>query len=231
VGQKLAVGPDGPLEGTLGCAEFDSGVLGDAAGVAAGRSPVTRTYVHDLGEIDVFLEPEDARPVAVVVTASPVGLELLRATRALGWRTVLVESRAERIRPAHRDAADEVRADLDIASLDADTSVVHTDHDAPGVIDSLAAALRSQAGFIGILGTRRHVGVHVEPLRARGFGDAEMARVRSPVGMDLGGRSPAEIALSIAAGLLAARSGREGGWLDRGTRPSEDGPPHGHEHR
>jgi xanthine dehydrogenase accessory factor len=71
----------------------------------------------------------------------------------------------------------------------------------------------------------------VEPLRARGFGDAEMARVRSPVGMDLGGRSPAEIALSIAAGLVAARSGREGGWLDRGTRPSEDGPPHGHEHR
>jgi molybdopterin adenylyltransferase len=230
VGQKLAVGPGGPLEGTLGCAEFDSGVLADAPGVAAGGGPVTRTYVHDLGEIDVFLEPEAARPVAVVVTASPVGLELLRAARALGWRTVLVEPRDERVLPAHREAADEVRAELDVDSLDADTSVVHTDHDAPGVVDSLAAAVRSGAGFIGILGTRRHVGVHVEPLRAKGFGDAEMARVRSPVGLDLGGRSPAEIALSIAAGLVAARSGRDGGWLDRRRDGDDAGPQEAHDH-
>ncbi len=233
VGQKLAVGPGGPLEGTLGCAEFDSGVLADAPGVAAGGGPVTRTYVHDLGEIDVFLEPEAARPVAVVVTASPVGLELLRAMKALGWRTVLVEPREERIQPAHREAADVVRAELEVGMLDADTSVVHTDHDAPGVVDSIAAALGSDAGFIGILGTRRHVGVHVEPLRAKGFGDPEMARVRSPVGLDLGGRSPAEIALSIAAGLVAARSGRDGGWLDRpgdGDEPRHGAAGHDHDH-
>src|SRR4051794_31573250 len=74
VGQKLAIGPGGPLEGTLGCSEFDSGTVGDAAGVAAAGRPEVRTYVHDLGEVDVFLEPEVASPTAVVVTASPVGL-------------------------------------------------------------------------------------------------------------------------------------------------------------
>jgi xanthine dehydrogenase accessory factor len=56
---------------------------------------------------------------------------------------------------------------------------------------------------------------YVEDLRAQGFDDDDLARVRSPLGLDLGGRRPEEIALSIAAGLVAARHEREGGWLDR----------------
>jgi molybdopterin adenylyltransferase len=215
VGQKLAVGPGGPLEGTLGCAEFDSAAVADSPSVAAGGEPVTRTYVHDLGEIDVFLEPEVSGPTAVVVTASPVGLELLRAMRLLGWRTVLVEPRSERVLEEHRQAADEVRSGLDDASIDGDTSVVHTDHDAPGVVDSIAAALRTDAGFVGVMGSRRHVGPHVEALGELGFDEEDLARVRSPVGIDIGARTPVEIALSIAAGLVAARAGRDGGWLDR----------------
>jgi molybdopterin adenylyltransferase len=218
VGQKLSVGPSGPLEGTLGCAEFDSAAVADSASVVQGGEPVQRTYVHELGEIDVFLEPEVARPTAVVVTASPVGLELLRCMRLLGWRTVLVEPRQERITDEHREAAGEVRADLDVASVDVDVSVVHTDHDAPGVVESIAAALRTPAGFVGVMGSRRHVGPHVQALRAMGFGEEDLARVRSPVGMDIGARTPAEIALSIAAGLVAARAGRDGGWLDRPDR-------------
>ncbi|MFL5797563.1 MAG: XdhC family protein [Actinomycetota bacterium] len=215
VGQKFAVGPGGPLEGTLGCAEFDSAAVADAPSVAAGGGPVTRTYVHDLGEVDVFLEPDVPVPTAVVVTASPVGLELLRIMRLLGWRTVLVEPRSERVLEEHREAADAVRTDLDAGSIDGDTSVVHTDHDAPGVVESIAAALRTDAGFVGVMGSRRHVGPHVQALRATGFGDEDLARVRSPVGIDVGARTPAEIALSIAAGLVAARAGRDGGWLDR----------------
>ena len=97
----------------------------------------------------------------------------------------------------------------------ADLYVVHTDHDAPDVTESLATALRSPAGFVGIMGSRRHVGAHIEALRALGFSDEDLARVRSPLGLDLGGKTPVEIALSIAAGLVAARTGRQGGWLDR----------------
>jgi molybdopterin adenylyltransferase len=215
VGQKLSVGPSGPLEGTLGCAEFDSGAVSDAPSVAAGGEPVTRTYVHDLGEVDVFLEPEVRAPLLVAVSASPVALELLRVVRGLGWRTALVEPRAERVLPEHRAVADRVLAELPDGDLDVEAAVVHTDHDAPGVADSVAAALRSAAGFVGVMGSRRHVGPHVDALRAMGFSDADLGRVRSPVGLDLGARSPQEIALSIAAGLVAARAGRDGGWLDR----------------
>jgi xanthine/CO dehydrogenase XdhC/CoxF family maturation factor len=92
---------------------------------------------------------------------------------------------------------------------------VHTDHDAPGVADSLALLLRSPVRFVGVMGSKRHVGPYVEALHAKGFTDDDLARIRSPLGLDLGGTSAHEIALSIAAGLVAARTGRGGGWLDR----------------
>jgi xanthine dehydrogenase accessory factor len=65
------------------------------------------------------------------------------------------------------------------------------------------------------MGSRRHVGHYVEELRARGFDDEDLGRIRSPLGLDLGGRDPDQIALSIAAGLVAHAHGRPGGWLDR----------------
>jgi xanthine dehydrogenase accessory factor len=103
-------------------------------------------------------------------------------------------------------------ADLDLATYD---EAVLTDHDAPGVTETLAILLRSPVRFVGVMGSRRHVGHYVEELRSRGFGEDELARIRSPLGLDLGGREPEEIALSIAAGLVAARHDRDGGWLDR----------------
>jgi xanthine dehydrogenase accessory factor len=64
------------------------------------------------------------------------------------------------------------------------------------------------------MGSRRHVGPYLEELRAMGFDDAALGRIRSPVGLDVGGQRPEQIALSIAAGVVAARHGRGGGWLD-----------------
>jgi len=69
--------------------------------------------------------------------------------------------------------------------------------------------------FVGVMGSARHTAPHLAALRASGCGDEELARLRTPVGLDLGARTPAEIALSILAGLLAARTGRTGGWLDQ----------------
>ena len=90
-----------------------------------------------------------------------------------------------------------------------------TDHDAPDIADALAIVLKSPARFVGVMGSRRHVGPYVERLRELGFGDDELARIRSPLGVDLGGREPEEIAVSIAAGLVADTHDRDAGWLDR----------------
>jgi molybdopterin adenylyltransferase len=214
VGQKILLGPDGALAGTLGCAEFDQGAVSDAPKVLAGRRPVTRTYVHDLGTVEVFLEPFVPPPRLVVFSATPVAFHLLRWAGEVGFDPVLVETRPERITPEHRAAAPAVGSLEDVA-IDAETEAIHTDHDAPGVAETVAALLRSPARFVGVMGSRRHVGPFVEELRSMGFSEQDLARVRSPAGLDLGGRTAAEIALSILAGIVAARHERQGGWLDR----------------
>jgi molybdenum cofactor synthesis domain-containing protein len=215
VGQRIVIGPGGPLGGTLGCAEFDSAAAADAPEILTSGEPAIRTYTHDLGTIEVFLQPRLGPPTLLVLSSTPVALELLRLARRLGYRAVLVEPRSERITSEHRAAADAVSDTIEDVPPTADTEVVCTDHDAPGVDEFVATALRSPARFVGVMGSRRHVGPHMEALRAMGFSEDDLARVRTPVGLDLGARTPAEIALSIAAGLLAARSGRDGGWLDR----------------
>jgi len=215
VGNRMVVGRGGPLSGTLGCSEFDSAAMADAPGVLAMGVAETRTYLHDLGEVEVFLEPHVASPLLLVFSATPVALELLRLARGLGYTTILVEPRMERITAGHRNTAGSVRAVMDSAVIGASTDAVHTDHDAPGVSDSVAVLLRTDAHFIGVMGSGRHVSPHVEALRARGFSADDLARVRSPVGLDIGATSPMEIALSIAGGLLAAQRERQGGWLDR----------------
>jgi molybdenum cofactor synthesis domain-containing protein len=215
VGQRLVIGQRGPLEGTLGCAEFDSSAVRDAPGILASGRPETRVYEHDLGTVEVFLEPTGVASTLIVVSATPVARELLGLARSLGYETVLVEPRTDRVTAAHREVAGRVVPTLDGVAVGPTTDAVHTDHDAPGVAESVAQLLRSPARFVGVMGSRRHVGPHVEELRTRGLSDEELSRLRTPVGLDLGARTPAEIALSIAAGLVAARSGRDGGWLDR----------------
>jgi molybdenum cofactor biosynthesis protein B len=210
VGARLAIAEGRPISGTLGCAEFDAAALADAPGVISGGAPATRTYRHELGEVDVLLQPHLPTPTLVVVSDTPVARELLRVCRVVGARGVLVEPRPER-----RSEGAEARARLDDLPLDERTEVVCTDHDAPYLADVLERVLRSPARFVGVVGSRRHVGHWLEELRRRGLGEDQLARVHSPVGLDLGGRDPAEIALSIAAGLVAARHGRGGGWLDR----------------
>jgi xanthine dehydrogenase accessory factor len=216
-GFKVLLGPGGPLAGTLGCAELDSQALTDTPAVLEAGAPSLRTYHHDLGEVEAWLEPYTGRPVLVVLGATPVAEWLLRWAPDLGWDTVLVEGRPERVSGAVRSAAVRVVAspqDLDLPPRGRILDAVHTDHDAPEVAAHLATLLKAGARFVGVMGSRRHVGHHLEALARAGLGAGELARVQSPVGLDIGARSPAEIALSILSGLVAARSGREGGWLD-----------------
>jgi len=150
----------------------------------------------------------------VVVSATDVARELVRLAPGLGFAPVLVETRTERISGVDR-ASFRVVGTLQEIALDAEARVVFTDHDAPGIAGLLAGVLRSPARFVGVMGSRRHVGPYVEELRAMGFGPEELERVRSPLGLDLGGRRPQEVALSIAAGLVADANDRPGGWMDR----------------
>ena len=93
--------------------------------------------------------------------------------------------------------------------------LVRADHfllDAPDLVDALEAVLPRNPRFIGLVGSRRHTGHHLEALRAKGVGEDVIARIQSPVGLDIGARTAEEIALSILAGLVAVRRGGGAGW-------------------
>jgi molybdopterin adenylyltransferase len=224
-GQKLLLGPGGPLSGTLGCSEFDVSAAADAVDVLSTGRPLLKTYHHDLGSVEVYLEPYRHRPRLVVLSATPIALWLLRWGRDLGYETILIESRSEWITSEHREAAMRVVGTAGALGTvptgsvpGAEMEVVATDHDAPDVAEVVAALLPSRPRFVGIMGSARHTGHHLAALRERGVPEEEVAKIQSPVGLNLGARTPPEIALSILGGLMAARTGRPGGWIDTRTQ-------------
>ncbi|MEA2501061.1 MAG: hypothetical protein QOD01_1172 [Actinomycetota bacterium] len=218
-GQKLLLGAGGPLSGTLGCSEFDVSAAADAAGVLATGRPILRTYHHDLGSVEVYLEPYLHRPQLVVLAATPIALWLLRWGKDLGYETVLVESRSDWVTTEHRSAANRVLADAgEIGQSPAgEMEVVATDHDAPDVSQQVATLLDHKPRFVGIMGSARHTGAHLAALRKMGVPDDQVTQIQSPVGLNIGAKTPPEIALSILGGLMAARTGRPGGWIDTRT--------------
>jgi molybdopterin adenylyltransferase len=211
VGASMSIVVGGQVHGTLGCAEFDAAAVAAAAEVMAAGEPQTRSLTHDLGDIEVYFEPHALAPAAVIVSATDVARVLTGILGRVGYAVLLVEPRRERLLPDEGTALDAI----DAASLTERDAVIFTDHDAPDVAAMLAEVLRSRARFVGVMGSRRHVGHHVEALQAMGVADDDIARVRSPLGLDLGGPDAASVALSIAAGVVADSHGRDGGWLDR----------------
>ena len=211
VGSSMRIVPGGEVHGTLGCAEFDAAAVQAAAEIREAGRPETRTFHHEEGDVEVYLEPHRAAQRLVVVSATDVARSLKAEMRRQGRDVLLVEPRTERVTA---DDEPSVRS-IEEFTLRPDDEVVFTDHDAPDIAEMLATLLRSSVRFVGVMGSRRHVAHYVEELRSRGFTDEQLGRIRSPLGLDLGGRRPEEIALSIAAGLVAAGHDREGGWLDR----------------
>ena len=188
-GEKILLDRSGAVAGTLGCSEFDSAARADAAAFLDDGRPGLRTYRHDLGAIEVYLEPYRAAPVLVVLGETPVGRELRELAARAGF---------------HADA------DLDAAGPGC--YAVATDHDDPRLPDLLEQILRQDPRFVGVMGSRRHTGHHLDELRRRGVPEAAVAAIQTPVGLDIGARGATEVAVSILAGLIAVKNGAEGGW-------------------
>src|SRR6202162_3806970 len=153
-GAKLLLTRTATLAGTLGCSEFDSAAMADADGIAEAGSPALRTYRHDLGSIEVYVEPHAPAPTLVVFGATPVAKSLLRWAPEVGFRTVLVETRAERLQGADWPAAIGSLNDL-APAMGAEFSAVHTAHDAEALVQPFEALLPHEPRFIGLVGSRR----------------------------------------------------------------------------
>jgi molybdopterin adenylyltransferase len=211
IGMSMSIEPGGPSHGTLGCAEFDRQAIDAAGEVWHAGEPSTRVLHHDDGDIEVYLEPRRPAPRVVTVSATDVARALQRQMTPLGYDVVLLEPRSERVGVGDGSVA----ASLDQLALTERDAVVLTDHDAPYATEILAQAARSPASFVGMMSSRGHAAGHLQALRDVGVPDGAVARVHAPLGLDLGRKDAEGIALSIAAGIVAAAHDRDGGWLDR----------------
>ncbi|MEV4619826.1 XdhC family protein [Asanoa sp. NPDC049573] len=152
--------------------------------------------------------PRDEPKTLVAIFASPMSAQLLRYAADLGYNTVLVEPDPTKL---DRTVVGAV-ATVDAAGLDSNTDVVVCDHHRGELGTLLRDALAGQTRWIGLMGNPHHEGPHVKALRDLGVPDDEIARVHRPIGLNIGSRTPAEIAVATLAGLIADRNARPGGF-------------------
>lgn len=169
-----------------------------------------------------FADPETPAPKLILFGAVELAAALSHLARALGWRAYVVDPRARFAVAARFPDADAVlaawpaEAFAQAGGIDAATAIAVLTHDPVLDDPALEIALRSEAMFVGAMGSRRTQAARRERLRAAGLTDDDLARLSGPVGLDLGARTALETALSILGEIVAARHGRAGGRLTPG---------------
>lgn len=167
---------------------------------------------------DVFFDVRRPRPRLVLVGAVHVAAGLCALAHRAGFEVVVIDPR-ERLNNRERfPLASELilgwpEDALPTLRIDADTAIAVLAHDEKFDDPSLVFALRSPAGYIGAIGSKKTARARLERLRSQGFGDADCARVHGPIGLDIGARTPEEIAVAVLAEIIAARNDRRAAHL------------------
>lgn len=208
---ELVVTDDGQLAGTLGSSDLDEGLI--EAATAALRRGLSRTI--ELGGRSLFIEVFPVRPRLVVVGGVEVARSLVRLAHELGFETVVVDGRAAFATPERFPEVDrlvigwpdEVAEAIGLGPNDAVAVLSHdVKFDEPAIVE----ALRRGCRYVGAVGSKKTQGDRRARLLEAGVAEADLARLRGPVGLDLGGRAPAETALAILAEIVAERYGGSG---------------------
>jgi xanthine dehydrogenase accessory factor len=225
VGAKLLVVPDGEPQGSLGNAELDRIVARDAlAELEAGRSgirhygPEGQTTPEDLVDsptVSVFVESWAPPPQMWIFGAVDFTAALSRVAKVLGYRVIVCDAREVFATRRRFPAADEVVVswpgplfDQRGAQLGTRDAVCVLTHDSKFDVPAVRGALATRVGYIGVMGSRKTHDERTERLREAGVTDPELARLMSPIGLNLGARTPEETAISICAEIIARRTGR-----------------------
>jgi xanthine dehydrogenase accessory factor len=219
IGAKLLVDADGSAQGSLGNGDLDRVVVRDALGeLAAGRSSARHYGAHGEARervVSVFIESFAPPPRMIIFGAVDFTAALARTAKLLGYRVTVCDARAVFATAQRFPMADEVanewpdkhleRVGSDLGPRDA---VCVLTHDAKFDVPAITGAVRTAVGYLGAMGSRRTHEQRLERLREAGLDDSELARVMSPIGLDLGARTPEEVAISICAEIIALRTGR-----------------------
>ena len=210
LGQSALIRPDGEVLGAL-----DPSLAKDLRAHLQDRpapgSAETWVHTHRGGEVELLLDPVLPPATLVIVGAVHIAMALARLAKVLGFRVVVIDPRrrfatSERFPEADALLTKWPDEGLRVAGLNPSTAVAVLSHDPKLDDPALLVALRSPAGYVGALGSRRTHAQRVKRLLEAGLKEEELARLHAPIGLDLGGGSPEEIALSILAEIVASRA-------------------------
>ena len=214
-GTKFFVGAERATAGSLG----SPGLEAAAIELADELMWSERSERRDLGDVTLFVDVTFPAPRLVAFGAVDFAGALCRIARATGWRPYVVDPRGRFAQPARFPDAEQVIADwpeaafAQLGGIDRATSIAVLTHD-PKLDDAaLLLALRSDAAYIGAMGSRLAQESRRERLLAQGVTEEELARIAAPIGLDIGALTAGEMALSIMAEVVAVKRGHPGGRL------------------
>jgi xanthine dehydrogenase accessory factor len=221
VGEKMLVYEDGRRVGSLGNPAIDDLAAVDAADAI--RYERVRTQAYDIPgsagrQVTVFLEPHVPPPSLVIIGAGHTSIPLAAMGRIAGFKVTLIDARAafatnERFKDVDEIIVEWPHRAMAERPISSSTYIAVLTHDPKFEEPLLPILIRSDARYIGVIGSRKTQVQRRERLRAEGFTDADLARLSGPIGLDIGAVSPEEIAISILAEIVAKRHGRSGGFL------------------
>jgi xanthine dehydrogenase accessory factor len=219
LGAKLLVGPGRDASGSLGDADLDRVVARDALGELESGTTGVRHY-GEHGEarertVSVFVESFAPQPRMLIFGAVDFTKALVRVAKVMGYRVTVCDAREVFATPRRFPHADEVVVDWphrllerEGASLGPRDAICVLTHDHKFDVPAIVAALRTDVGYLGAMGSRRTHAERVSRLETEGVDGAGIARIMAPIGLDIGSRTPEETAISICAEIIATRTGR-----------------------
>jgi xanthine dehydrogenase accessory factor len=233
LGASMLVRDDGRSSGTSGVAELDAVICRDALGALASGLSDTRHYGRRgearQREVSVFFEVFAPPPRMVIFGAVDFTAALAKMAKILGYHVEVCDARPVFATRARFPMADEVvatRPERYLAttgeSLGARDAVCVLTHDPKFDVPAVVAALETRVGYLGAMGSRRTHADRVARLREAGVSDEALARVMSPIGLDIGARTPEETAVAICAEVIARRTGKPVPSLRDRTGPIHD---------
>lgn len=212
VGRSVRVFEDGRTQGALGPGVSMDEIRQAALAALKKESSSTRGFETPQGPVTVFFEVFPRQPRLVVFGGVQIAVALVPLARALGYHTIVADGRQAFLDRNRFPDADELilawpEEAFERVGLDSATYVCVLSHDPKFDEPALRVALRSPAAYVGAIGSRKTQASRRERLQESGLTDAQIARLHGPIGLDLGGRQPAETALAILAEMTAVRYG------------------------
>ena len=227
VGGKLLVTPHDHV-GTVGNAELDRAVVEAARGLLEGGRTDTSHFgprgQRRMEDVTVFIQSFAPPPRMYVFGAIDFASAVARIGKFMGYRVTVCDARAVFATRDRFPSADEIVVAwpdefLKTAPVDTRTVICVLTHDPKFDVPVLKEALKTPAGYIGAMGSRRTHNNRTARLKEEGVTDEELARISSPVGLDIGARTPEETAMAIVGEIVALRTGHSGGRLSERSGP------------